>query len=47
MERKSSKTCRDTERYFPKSGVTTTSFGQSRTARAIGIAERTPNARAS
>jgi hypothetical protein len=37
----------DTARYFSKSGRTIASCGQSRTARAIGIAERTPNSRAS
>jgi hypothetical protein len=40
-------TCSDTVLYFAKSGRTMTSSGQSRSARAMGIAERTPNARAS
>ena len=46
-ERKTANTCADTARYFEKSGRTMTSDGQSRTARAIDIAECTPNARAS
>ena len=45
--RKIANTCRDTSAYFAKSGRTITSWGQSRTARDIGTAERTPNARAS
>ncbi len=45
--RKMANTCCDTARYFWKSGRTMTSDGQSRTARDIGIAERTPNLRAS
>ena len=38
---------RETARYFWKSGRTMMSDGQSRTARDIGMAERTPNVRAS
>ena len=40
-------TVADTARYFAKSGATTARCGQRRTARAIDIADRTPNARAS
>ena len=40
-------TCFETALYFAKDGRTISSAGQSRTARDIGIAERTPNARAS
>ena len=45
--RKIEKTAFDAARYFEKSGRTMTSDGHSRTARAMDIAERTPNARAS
>ena len=45
--RKSSKTSLETLRYLRKLGGTMTSVGQRRTARDIGIAERTPNWRAS
>ena len=45
--RKMANTACDAARYRLKSGLTITSEGQSRTARAIGIADRTPNARAS
>ena len=45
--RKISKTCRDTSPYLAKFGGRITSSGQSRTARDIGIADRTPNFRAS
>ena len=45
--RKSSNTACDAVRYRAKSGRTMTSEGQSLTARAIGMAERTPKARAS
>ncbi len=45
--RKISNTCDETAAYFLKSGRRITSSGQSRTARAIGRAERTPNFRAS
>ena len=44
---KMANTWSDTERYFSKSGLTTTSSRQSRRARVMGIAERTPNFRAS
>jgi len=47
IERKIAKTCCETVRYLLKSGWTMTSEGQSRTARDIGIADRTPNVRAS
>jgi hypothetical protein len=46
-DRKMAKTCCDAARYFWNCGGTMTRSGQRRTARAIGIAERTPNARAS
>ena len=45
--RNSSKTVVDTRLYFDMSGRTTTRCGQLRSAVDIGIAERTPNARAS
>ncbi len=45
--RYSAKICCDTARYFWKSGRTITSDGQRRTARDIGIADRTPKVRAS
>jgi hypothetical protein len=35
----------DTRRYFSKFGCTMTSSGHSRSARDMGIAERTPKAR--
>jgi len=47
IDRKIAKTCCDTARYLLKSGWTITSEGQRRTARDMGIAERTPNVRAS
>ena len=47
IDRKMANTCCDTVRYLLKSGCTITSRGQSRTARDIGIAERTPKVRAS
>ena len=46
-ERYMSKMRFDISRYRPKSGGTTTRSEHRRTARAIGIAERTPNCRAS
>src|SRR3954468_16676126 len=45
--RKIANTACDAARYRLNSGLTITNEGQRRTARAIGIAERTPNARAS
>ena len=45
--RKRAKTCCDTAPYFLKSGRRITSSGQRRTARAMGIADRTPKTRAS
>ncbi len=45
--RNSSKTVVDTRLYFDMSGRTTTRCGQLRSAVDIGIAERTPKARAS
>ncbi len=47
QERRIAITCCDTLRYLEKSGETTTSEGHRRSARTIGIAERTPNSRAS
>jgi hypothetical protein len=47
MLRKMSNTVFETERYRSNDGRTMTRCGHSRTARAIGIADRTPNARAS
>ena len=47
IDRKIANTCCETVRYLLKSGCTITSRGQSRTARDIGIAERTPKVRAS
>jgi hypothetical protein len=44
---KISNTAFDAARYCEKFGATMRSEGQSRTAPAIGIADRTPNARAS
>ncbi len=46
-DRNNPNTCCDTVRDFEKSGGTMTSDGHRRTARAIEIAERTPNALAS
>ena len=46
-DRKIANTCCETARYFEKSGGTMARSGHSRTARDIGMADRTPNVRAS